>query len=154
MEFIWFFITLWQWCQTTQILFTVPEILCGPGTHKSPSCDVLTSAACQMGFQFGCDTDLENVSFSSAAWCQRHPALLWDPDCRWACSAWHGPSGDGALSRLAGSWKDEGLIKRRWVCYSGHIDRVQGRKFQVLDTNWKARFSFSIQIVLAPVCCY
>lgn len=158
MEFIWYsVINLWQWHQTSQIMFPVSQIVGGPGPQLL-SCDLLISAACQMGFQVGWDADL---SYSTRQICPSHlqpgaKDILYycGTDCRQACPAWHGPSGGGVLSGLAGSWKDEGLIKWRWMCHTACIDRVQVRQFQLLHTTWKPRFSFSVRVVLAPVCCY
>lgn len=157
MEFIWFsMITLWQWHQSSQILFIMSEIL----LPQLPSCDLLTSGACQMGFQFGWDADL---SCSTWQMCPSH-LQLGAKDVLHCCGTQAAGKlvlpdmvqvdGDGVISRLAGSWQDEGLIKWRWMCYTGCIDRVQGSQFQLLDTNWKLKFSFSIQTVLAPVCCF
>lgn len=158
MAFIWLsIITLWQWHQISQILFCAWDSVWARATvaflWSLDQCCMANGISVWVR-RWAVMQHLANVFFSSAAWCQRHPALLWDPDCRWVCAAWHGPSGDGALPRLAGSWNDEGLVKQRWMPCIGCIDRVQGRQFQLLDTNWKLRFSFSIQFVLAPVCCY
>lgn len=152
MAFIWLSITaLWQWHQISQILFCASDTVWPRATiaflWSLNQCCMANGISLWVRC-WAVVQHLANVFFSSAALSQRHAALMGDPYCRWACAAWHDPSGDGALSRLAGSWKDEELVKQRWMPYIGCIDRVQGRQFQLLDTNWKLRFLFQYRLSL------